>query len=300
MNIKGWGIMGKFMKFLLCLGICLFIFGKSANATVNPYPKMQTIDEVTTISCTWFAWQQVYEKYGVELPRWGNAVNWYERAKKANFQVGSEARANSIVIWKNSNSIYGHVAYVVSVEGNTMTINEGGITSLKLNQETNDVIKIPYNGDGIYYNNVVPSIGNRSNTSSLVGFIYLKEEEIIDDNTQSKGNVSEDINIKKDIIKNEDSDKISSSIKEQEIKNKEQIANKSEKNIVKKKNAKKEEKESLKDDLISCDTIGEELKISNVSKENVEKQSKKLSMLRNLSTSIFSLFLVLLKLINIF
>ena len=301
--------MKKFGKFLLCLEVCLFIFGKYVSAASNPYPKMQTIDAVTTVSCTYFAWQQVYEKLGIELPRWGNAVNWYERAKKANFQVGSEARANSIAVWQNSNSIYGHVAYVLRVNGNNMVINEGGITILKHNSGTNDIEKIPYNGDGIYYNNIVPSIGSRSKTSSLIGFIYLTNEEITDTNNQSEENILEDVETNEDNNKdnnkdnNRDSNITYFTVNEQEKKrdeSKDQIFNKKEKNIVQKKKAKQEEKERIKSNLKSTQMKVAELKNSKVSKEIIEEQSKNLSMLRNLNTTIFSLFLLLFKLIDIF
>lgn len=288
--------MKKFVKFLLCLEVCLFIFGKSVSASSNPYPKMQTIDEVTTVSCTYFAWQQVYVKLGIELPRWGNAVNWYERAKKANFQVGSEARANSIAVWQNSNSIYGHVAYVVSVEGKNMTINEGGITSLKYNQETNEVVKIPYNGDGVYYNNVVPANKDRSETSSLVGFIYLTNE-LPKDNNQDKENIFQEVEINEN--NNTDKDITYSTINEQEKneESKKHIFNKEDKKIAKKKNVKQEE--NIKSDLKSNREKVVELKTSKTSKEIMPKQNENLLVLRNLSTAIFSLFLMLLKLINI-
>lgn len=289
--------MKKFVKFLLCLEVCLFILGKSVSASSNPYPKMQTIDEVTTVSCTYFAWQQVYVKLGIELPRWGNAVNWYERAKKANFQVGSEARANSIAVWQNSNSIYGHVAYVVSVEGKNMTINEGGITSLKYNQETNEVVKIPYNDDGVYYNNVVPANKDRSETSSLVGFIYLTNELPKDNNSQDKENIFQEVEINEN--NNTDEDITYSTINEQEKneESKKHIFNKEDKKIAKKKNVKQEE--NIKSDLKSNREKVVELKTSKTSKEIMPQQNENLLVLRNLSTAIFSLFLMLLKLINI-
>lgn len=177
--------MKKFVKFLLCLEFSFLIFYKVVNASSNPYPKIQTIDEVTTTTCTWFVWQQVNEKLGIELPRWGNAVNWYERAENNGYKVGIEAKPNSIAVWKNSNNIYGHVAYVLTVNERTMVVNEGGVTSLKLNQETKKLEKVPYNGDGIFYNNVVSLSLQRSETS-LIGFIYLLDDENVFDSEENK------------------------------------------------------------------------------------------------------------------
>lgn len=170
--------LGRVIKFLLCIFGILLVFNNSVKAETNPYPKTQTIESVTTISCTWFAWQQAYEKLGVELPRWGNAVNWYERASNNGYKVGNVAKPDSIAVWKNSNNIYGHVAYVVSVSDNSMIINEGGITTTKYDNVTNEMRITPFNGDGIYYNNVVSLSLNRSETSTLLGFIYLINEEI--------------------------------------------------------------------------------------------------------------------------
>ena len=68
------------------------------------------------------------------------------------------------------------VAYVVAVNGDNMLVNEGGITTIIRNQETNEIEKIPYNGNGIFYNNNMPISKKRNEFTYLLGFIYLIDE----------------------------------------------------------------------------------------------------------------------------
>lgn len=56
-------------------------------------------------------------------PRWGNAKHWLNSARAAGWATGSEARAGAIVV-TTDNSFYGHVAYVESVEGGSITVSE--------------------------------------------------------------------------------------------------------------------------------------------------------------------------------
>ena len=151
--------------FLLIISLSTVV---SADA-VNVYPQWQTIDGVTTIRCTWYVWQQVYDNTGVALPNFGNAVNWYTSAQTAGYAVGSEARAGAIAVW--SGGTYGHVSYVVGVNGSKMTVNEAGMLNTSGGA---------YNGTGICNGNVVNSIvgqqkGNGSN-KILLGFIYIDQQ----------------------------------------------------------------------------------------------------------------------------
>ncbi|MBR4100114.1 MAG: CHAP domain-containing protein [Clostridia bacterium] len=156
----------------LILSIILIIaivpFGVIVNAETNPYGKWQTISGVTTVRCTYYAWQQAYDNTGVALPNFGNAKNWYTSAQNAGYSVGTTPTAKSIAVWTNSG--YGHVGYVVSVNGAKMTVNEGGMLN------TNGTA---YNGDGIINgstcNSTVGSNKSSYSSSVLVGFIYLTE-----------------------------------------------------------------------------------------------------------------------------
>lgn len=142
--------------------ICLLpALKQEASAASNPYPYTQTVGGVRTIPCTWYAWQQTYERLGIALPAWGNAIDWYNNAARAGYSVGATAKANSIAVWKESGHNYGHVAFVTAVNGSNMTINEGGRTDLAGN-------------NGIKNGQVLPStVGTTWYSRTLIGFIYL-------------------------------------------------------------------------------------------------------------------------------
>lgn len=140
----------------------------SAATVENVYPKWQTINGTTTVRCTWYAWQQAYDKLGIALPNWGNAINWLNRAASAGYSIGSVEKENSIAVWQSSAHSYGHVSYVTAVDGNFMTVNEGGMSDSNGNAA---------NGTGIITNSKVSSIvGTKKSKYSyctLLGFIYL-------------------------------------------------------------------------------------------------------------------------------
>lgn len=154
-------------------------------AASNPYNQKERVpnnptDEMT--NCTWYAWQQAYDNMGVALPSLGNAKNWYSKAKSLGWHVGTEAKPNSIAVW--GSSTYGHVGYVVSVNGSRMTVNEGGIYDVQREfDEAGNMISIKYvayNGTGIYNGNWASTVigGPRyeesdNSGSKLIGFIYL-------------------------------------------------------------------------------------------------------------------------------
>lgn len=71
-------------------------------------------------NCTWGAWQLAYDIGGVALPGWGNAGTWVGSAQASGYATGTEPRANAIAVYTN------HVAYVDSVEGGSVHIQEGG------------------------------------------------------------------------------------------------------------------------------------------------------------------------------
>ena len=140
---------------LLLFIILISLFIPNAYAATNPYGKYQELYNIKTVRCTWYAWQQAYEIAGVALPDWDNAQTWYNSAKQAGYSVGKEAKPNSIAVWSSIDG-YGHVGYVVSVEGDYMTTNEGGMVT----EENEGII------NGI----------QRSVTSdNLIGFIYLDD-----------------------------------------------------------------------------------------------------------------------------
>lgn len=142
-------------KFNLLFIILMLLFIPNVYAATNPYGKYQELYNIKTVRCTWYAWQQAYENAGIALPGWDNAQTWYNSAKQAGYSVGRKAKPNSIAVWSSIDG-YGHVGYVVSVEGDYMTTNEGGMVT----EENEGII------NGI----------QRSVTSdNLIGFIYLDD-----------------------------------------------------------------------------------------------------------------------------
>ena len=161
----------KCLKRLLLIFLLTFGFISLVNAASNPYGKYQSLYGITTVRCTWYAWQEAYEHTGVALPGWGNAQTWYNSAINDGYKVGSVAKPNSIAVWSSSDG-YGHVGFVVSVEGEYMTTNEGGIVT----EENEGIV----NG------------AQRSITAdNLIGFIYLDEVPIKKpSNTTSNNNTN--------------------------------------------------------------------------------------------------------------
>ena len=81
--------------------ISFLIFNNTIYAASNPYGKYQNLYGITTVRCTWYAWQEAYENTGVALPGWGNAQTWYNSAINSGYEVGREARPNSIAVWSS-------------------------------------------------------------------------------------------------------------------------------------------------------------------------------------------------------
>lgn len=167
----------KKLKRLIAMAICLAMMLGGVivtRAADNPYGKYQTIEGITTIRCTHFAWQQAYDNMGIALPGWGNAGNWFSSAQNANMagiSTGTEPKENSIAVWTGGAYIdgeyAGHVAYVTSVSGpNTFTVNEGG------RSDKPDTEGIAY---GYTITNTVGETRPYDSSLTLAGFIYLDE-----------------------------------------------------------------------------------------------------------------------------
>jgi len=115
--------------------------------------------------CTWFTYGRVLEKLGISLPSefYGNAIDWwYANEKNNTYSYGYEPKPNSIVVWSGGKYGYGHVAFVESVEGNTVYINEGNFS-----------IKGAYDGNVKALSN--EEIINRGNLY-LKGYIYVTDK----------------------------------------------------------------------------------------------------------------------------
>lgn len=168
--------MKKIISISILAMICFLVISIEVSAKSNPYKQYHELFGGKTTNCTWNAWEQAKLRAGVELPGWGNADTWYDRAKKAGYSVGKTPKAKSIMVeaWDN----YGHVSYVESVSGKTLNIWDVGGGCVISTPEYEECLKsIPSEEGDIecakkakrdacprYYD---------ENESSIIGFIYL-------------------------------------------------------------------------------------------------------------------------------
>lgn len=116
----------RIISMVLALCLCAALLPTTALAAGNPYPKDNGDG---TIACTWYAWQQAYDRLGIALPpTWGHGGSWFYSASGDGYSTGSTPKAGAIACWSATNSpSVGHVAYVTGVNTNgSFNIVEGG------------------------------------------------------------------------------------------------------------------------------------------------------------------------------
>ena len=152
------------LAFLFCLCIMIML-SPNESASANPYEianQWGSNDTHEKIRCTYVAWQETYNRLGISLPSWGHGKTWLASAQGI-YETGTEPRANSIVVYDGG--AWGHVAYVTAVEGNMITVVEGG-----------------WNFNGTYENSIVVQTRNGTvgtywgNELNIIGYIYLDGE----------------------------------------------------------------------------------------------------------------------------
>ena len=120
--------------------------------------------------CTWYAWGRAYEKTGIKFDVTSNAAEWFDRTS---FPKGSEPRANSIAVWGTTQgNPYGHVAFVEYVDGDTIYFTEANV----------DTYRTGGGYDGRLKQMSFGKFKNRSGMGKLLGFIYLGQNQPIEDN----------------------------------------------------------------------------------------------------------------------
>lgn len=177
--------MKKINYLLFTLVLLLMIFIPKSYAASNPYSKYQNVQNVKSVACTWGAWQAAYDRMGVALPKWGNAVNWYNSAKEAGYSVGTEYKPESIAVFKGAWG-YGHVAYVIEKHDEcdeytcdtVFTTIEGG--QIFVEADVNGEALLDENGNKHYYAGFEDGYCNPCkkynftiNDSNFIGYIYL-------------------------------------------------------------------------------------------------------------------------------
>jgi surface antigen len=101
------------------------IGGKGGYVCASAWDGYRSVLDASTYCtgyCTWFVWQKRPEQ---QLKDLGNADEWYERAKAKGIPVGSTPVVGAVATWGvSAHAPEGHVAYVIAVNGSTITIEE--------------------------------------------------------------------------------------------------------------------------------------------------------------------------------
>lgn len=137
---------------------------------------------------------------GVSLPATGlnsygvyGASAYWSKLPSYGYSTGSEPAANALAVWEfssvSSYRTYGHVAYVESVNGNNVTLTEGGVPAKYSYGGNSGVRQVTVN------KSAVASLGG---CSGFLGYIYLKDkpstsynpEGCVDSITGGKGQFS--------------------------------------------------------------------------------------------------------------
>jgi len=84
--------------------------------TPDPPPKIRGNHKFPWGWCTYYVAQRR------EIPWGGNAITWLTQAQKYGYEISQTPQEGAIVVTKESKM--GHVAYVESVSGDTITISE--------------------------------------------------------------------------------------------------------------------------------------------------------------------------------
>lgn len=107
------------------LGVAGDGYSWGGGCVVNQSTQWSNIDDPLGYGCgqcvSYTAWR-IYKETGYQASWWGNANMWPASARRHGFSTGSTPRAGSIAVMYIGQ--YGHVAWVESVNGNTMVISQ--------------------------------------------------------------------------------------------------------------------------------------------------------------------------------
>ena len=73
-------------------------------------------------NCTWWCWGRAYEALGISLPTLGDGGNWYNNYSGTKSTNVNNLRAGDIICLSDGG--YGHVMFVESISGSTVTISQ--------------------------------------------------------------------------------------------------------------------------------------------------------------------------------
>lgn len=126
--------------------------------------------------CTWYSFGRALESTNKETPT-TNAETWISNAIAMGYSTGTQPHANSIAVQVGSSS--GHVAYIESYDGTTITVSEGNVGNAcsgdkecsqveYANNHANELVRTKTYNSFLEYKKAVESSGKY-----LFGFVYL-------------------------------------------------------------------------------------------------------------------------------
>lgn len=126
--------------------------------------------------CTWYSHGRGLELFNVKLPS-GDARTWLSSAVSMGLKTGTQPSYNSVVVLVNDK--FGHVAFVESYEGKSITISEGNVGNPcsnddscsqveYANEHANEMVRTKTYASFSEYRNHSKSTGY-----TIIGFIYL-------------------------------------------------------------------------------------------------------------------------------
>lgn len=95
-------------------------------------------------NCTWYAWGRYQEAQGLterdpNMDMNGNADQWFAYAQEHGYETGQTPKPGSIMVWSYPNDVWGHVAFVESVDKDgTVHTSESGWRGGKFWTDTYD------------------------------------------------------------------------------------------------------------------------------------------------------------------
>ncbi len=126
--------------------------------------------------CTWYSFGRSLESMNKETPT-SNAETWISNAIAMGYNTGTQPHANSIAVQVGTSS--GHVAYIESYDGTTITVSEGNVGNAcsgnkecsqveYANEHANELVRTKTYDSFLAYKKAV-----ESNGKYLFGFVYL-------------------------------------------------------------------------------------------------------------------------------
>ncbi len=125
--------------------------------------------------CTWYSFGRALELTNKKMPT-GNAQTWLSKAIAMGYQTGTQPSAKSVVVLAGRK--FGHVAFVESYDGKSITISEGNVGNKCSDGSCSQVEYANEHAEEMVRTKTYSSfdeyrIESKSSGLNIIGFIYL-------------------------------------------------------------------------------------------------------------------------------